>query len=101
MPDLISIKGPHTKLWGPKIVKPQLKEFRDSHLGVLGQNAIWIWASWRGTKYTIREGEGAGFPQVRAVMNLVSSSLPVACPSTERAPTMHLTTSCLVLCRFV
>jgi hypothetical protein len=29
-------------------------EFRDSHLGVLGQNAIWMWASWRGTKYTIR-----------------------------------------------
>jgi len=23
-------------------------------LGVLGQNAIWMWASWSGTKYTIR-----------------------------------------------
>jgi hypothetical protein len=23
-------------------------------LGVLGQNAIWMWASWRGTKYTIK-----------------------------------------------
>jgi hypothetical protein len=32
----------------------QLWEFRDSHLGVPKQNAIWMWASWRGTKYTIR-----------------------------------------------
>jgi hypothetical protein len=32
----------------------QLGEFQDSHLGVPGQNAIWIWASWKGTKYNIR-----------------------------------------------
>jgi hypothetical protein len=29
-------------------------QFWDSHLGVLGQKTIWMWASWRGTKYTIR-----------------------------------------------
>jgi len=39
----------------PKSWKSQLWEFRDSHLGVPGQNVIWMWASWRGTKYTIRE----------------------------------------------
>jgi hypothetical protein len=38
----------------PKSWESQLWQFRDSHLGVLGQNAIWMWASWRGTKYTIR-----------------------------------------------
>jgi hypothetical protein len=31
-----------------------LWEFQDSHLGILRQNDIWMWALWRGTKYTIR-----------------------------------------------
>jgi hypothetical protein len=35
------------------------------------------------------KGEGGGFPQVWTVVNLVSPSLPVACPSTKSAPTMH------------
>ncbi len=38
----------------PKLQGSQLWEFRHSHLGVLGQNAIWMWALWKGTKYTIR-----------------------------------------------
>jgi hypothetical protein len=44
-------------------------------LGVQGQYAIWMWASWRGIKYTIK-GEGGGFPQVRAMVILVSPSCP-------------------------
>jgi len=35
------------------------------------------------------KGEGGGFPQVRAVVSLVSSRLPVAHPSTKSVPTMH------------
>jgi len=35
------------------------------------------------------KGEGGGFPQVRAVVSLVSPSLPVARPSTKSVPTMH------------
>ncbi len=35
------------------------------------------------------KGEGGGFPQVRAVMSLVSPSLLVARPSTKSAQTMH------------
>jgi hypothetical protein len=35
------------------------------------------------------KGEGGGFPQVQAVVSLVSLSLPVACPSTKSAQTMH------------
>jgi hypothetical protein len=35
------------------------------------------------------KGEGGGFPQVWAVVNLVSPSLPVARPSTKNAPAMH------------
>ncbi len=36
-------------------------------------------------------GEGGGFPQVRAVVSLVSPELPMACPSTKGAPEMVLT----------
>ncbi len=46
----------------------------------------------RGEAWVYYKGEGGGFPQVRAMMNLVSlvsSSLPVACPSTKSAQTMH------------
>jgi hypothetical protein len=39
---------------GPKLRESQLWEFWDSHLGVSGQNVIWMWASWRGIEYTIR-----------------------------------------------
>jgi hypothetical protein len=35
------------------------------------------------------KGESGGFPQVRIVVSLVSPSLPVACPSTKSAQTMH------------
>jgi hypothetical protein len=35
------------------------------------------------------KGEGGGFPQVRAVVNLVSPNLPVPCLSTKNAQTMH------------
>jgi hypothetical protein len=35
------------------------------------------------------KGENGGFPQVRAVVNLVNLNLPVARPSTKSVPTMH------------
>jgi hypothetical protein len=35
------------------------------------------------------KGEGGGFLQVRATVNLMSLSLPVAHPSTKSAPAMH------------
>jgi hypothetical protein len=35
------------------------------------------------------KGEGGGFLQVRAVVNLVSSSLLVVRPNTKSAQTMH------------
>ncbi len=34
-------------------------------------------------------GEGVGFPQVWAVVSLVSPRLPVACISTKSVQTMH------------
>jgi len=38
----------------PKWQESQLWEFRDSNLGVLGQNDIWVLVPWPGTKNTIR-----------------------------------------------
>jgi hypothetical protein len=38
----------------PKSRESQLWEFQDSHLGVLGQNDIWVLVPWPCTKYIIR-----------------------------------------------
>jgi hypothetical protein len=35
------------------------------------------------------KGEGGGFPQVQAVVSLVSPSLPVARPNTKNVTIMH------------
>jgi hypothetical protein len=46
----------YTQSYGPpKSWESQLWEFRDSHLGVLGQNDIWVLAPWQGPNYFIRE----------------------------------------------
>jgi len=36
-------------------------------------------------------GEGDGFPQVRAVVSLMSPELPMVCPSTKGAPESDIT----------
>jgi hypothetical protein len=69
----------------PKLREPQLWKFRDSHLGVLRQNDIWIPAM----HMIYYKGEGGGFPHVRAMVSLMSLSLFVARHSTKNAPTMH------------
>jgi hypothetical protein len=38
-------------------------------------------------------GEGGGFPQIRAMVSLVSPESAVACPSTKGAPESELTNS--------
>jgi hypothetical protein len=42
------------------------------------------------------KGEGGGFPQVPAMVNLVSLNLPMARLCTKSVQTMHYTTCCLV-----
>jgi len=85
--NLISIGGLHTKLWGPKVARvltlrisrlpfgsPRTKCHLD--VGLMERHRVYY------------KGEGGGFPQVRAVVNLVNPNLPVACPSTKSAPTI-------------
>jgi len=86
--DLISIGGLDTKLLGPKVARvptlaisglpfgsPKTKCHLD--VGFMERHIVYY------------KGEGGGFPQVRAVVSLVSPSLPVAHFSTKSAPIMH------------
>jgi hypothetical protein len=86
--DLISIEGLHTKLWDPKVVgvltlaisglpfeSPRTKCHLD--LGLMKRHKVYY------------KAEGGGFPQVRAMMNIVSLSLPMARFSIKSAPTRH------------
>jgi len=79
----------NTKLWAPKVVGVP-------NLGILGFpfgspetkcHLVDVGLVERHIVYY--KGEGGGFLQVQAVVNFVSSSLPVVCPNTKSAPTMH------------
>jgi len=85
---LNSIKGLHKKLWGSKVARvptlrisglPNGNPRTKCHLdvGFVERHKVYY------------KGEGDGFPQVRAVVNFVSPSLPMARLSTKSAQTMH------------
>jgi hypothetical protein len=96
---LIAIWGLHAKLCAPKSQKSQLGEFRDFHLGVLGQKTIW--SGPRGELQSIYyKREGGAFPQLRVVVSLVNPNCPwfVLAPKVLQLCTNHLM---LGLCRFV
>jgi len=71
--DFISIRGLHAKLWGPKVVG-------DPTLGMLGlpfgssRAKCHLDVSLMERQKVYYKGEGGGFPQVWAVVNLVSLS---------------------------
>jgi hypothetical protein len=53
--DLISIRGMYTKLWGSQVARvPTLAISRLPFGCPETKKTIWMWASWRGTRYTIR-----------------------------------------------
>jgi len=60
--NFISIGGLHTKLWDSKITNVLISGIRDSNLGVLRQNDIWVLALWLGTWNNIR-GEVVASPK--------------------------------------
>jgi hypothetical protein len=86
--DLIIIEGLHAKLWGPKVAgiptvgisglpfgSPETKCHLDD--GPMANHNVYY------------KGEGGGFPQVWAVVSLVSLSLPMAYLNTKNASIMH------------
>jgi len=86
--NLISIKGLHTKLWGPKVARvptlgisklPFESPETKCHLnvGLVERHKVYY------------KGEGDGFPQVQAMVSLVNSCLLVARLRTKSVSTMH------------
>jgi len=86
--DLISIASLHAKLWARKIARvPAMRILRlplgspgtKCHLdvGLVERHIIFY------------KGEGGGFPQVPAVVSLMSLNLPMVHPSIKSAPTLH------------
>jgi hypothetical protein len=86
--NLILIRGLHAKLWVPKVAgvsnlgisrlplgNPRTKCYLD--VGLVERCRVYY------------KGEGGGFPQVQVVVSLMSSSLPVARPSTKSVQIMH------------
>jgi len=78
----ISIGGLYTKLWAPKITKVSI-------LGILGfpfgsPEIKWHLGAGPVVKHKVYyKGEGGGFPQVQAVVSLVSPCLLLACSCTK------------------
>jgi hypothetical protein len=95
--DLISIGGLHIKLWGPKVARVPTLAILGFSLGSLGTKSyLDVGLVERHKEYY--KGEGGGFPQVQAMMNLVSPSCPwfVLAPKVFQLCTNHLV---LVLCK--
>ncbi len=97
--DLISIWGLNTKLWGPKVVGVPTLAISGLPLGSPGTKSH-LDVGPVGSHRVYYKGEGGGFPQVRAMVSLVSPSCPwlVLAPKVLQLCTNHLV---LVLCMHV
>jgi hypothetical protein len=96
--DFISIRGLHAKLWGPKVTGVSTLAILGLPLGSPGTKChLDVGLMERHKVYY--KGEGDGFPQVRATVNLVSLSCEwlVLAPKMLQLCINHLV--CLVLCR--
>jgi hypothetical protein len=86
--DLISIGGLHTKLWAPKVVGVSTLKFSWLPLG--SPRTKWHLSVGLVAKQMVYyKGEGGGFPQVRAVVIIMSPFLLVTRLSTKNTQTMH------------
>ncbi len=93
--NLITIGGLHEKLSNPKVTEVPTIGISGLPFASLGTKChLDLALVERCIIYY--KGEGGGFPQVQAVVSLVSLRLLVAHPSTESAQTMHEPTCCLV-----
>jgi hypothetical protein len=86
--NIIAIKGLHTKLWGPKVAKVLTWRISGLPFGSPGTkchlNVVPV-----ERRKVYYKGEGGGFPQVWAMVNLVNSRLLVVRSSTKSAQIMH------------
>jgi hypothetical protein len=76
------------KLCTPKVARVSIEGISGLPLGSLRTKSHLDVAPMERCKVYYK-GESGGFPQVQAVMNLVSPRLSMARPSTKSAPSMH------------
>jgi len=86
--DFILIRGLRTKLWGPKVVGVPTLGIFGLPFGSLGTKCH-LDVGFVERHKVCYKGEGGGFPQVRAVVSLVSLNLPMVRPNTKSASAMH------------
>jgi hypothetical protein len=86
--NLISIRGPHTKLWDPKVARVPTLAISKLPFGN-PETKCHVDVSLMERHIIYYKGEGDGFPQVQAVVSLVNLSLLVVRPNTKSVPTMH------------
>ncbi len=80
--NLISIGGLHTKLWAPKVAQVLTVGILKLPLG--SPETKWQMGVGLVARHIVYyKGEGGGFPQVRVVVNLMSSCLLMARPCTK------------------
>jgi hypothetical protein len=97
--DLIAIRGLHAKLCTPKIARILIVRISGLPLGSFKtKNHLDVAPAERRRVYY--KGKGGGFPQVQAVLSLVSPNCPwfVLAPKVFQLSTNHFV---LVLCRFM
>jgi hypothetical protein len=87
--DLISIRGLHTTLWVSKVAKVLILGISRLPLGSL-ETKWHLGTGLMAMHIVYYKGEGDGFPQVRAVVNLVNLCLPVVHPCTKNITTLAL-----------
>jgi len=78
----------HINLWGPKVAGVPTLAISGLPLGSPGTKSHLDVGLMEKHKVDYK-GEGGGFPQIQAMVSLVSPSLPMAHPSTKSAPIMH------------
>jgi hypothetical protein len=86
--DLTSIEGLHTKLWASKVAGVPISRISGLPFGN-PRTKCYLGANPMARHRVYYKGEGVGFPQVRAVVSLVSLCLPVACLCTKSAQITH------------
>jgi hypothetical protein len=84
--NLISIGGFYTKLWDPKVVGVPTLAISGLPFGSPGTKCH-LDVGFVERHKVYYKGEGGGFPQVRAMVSLVSLNLPMAHPNTKSVPT--------------
>jgi hypothetical protein len=84
--NIISIRGLHTQLWAPKVMRVPTLGILRLPLGSPGTKCN-LSASLVARYRVYYKGEGGGFPQVWAVVNLVSPTLPVVSLSIKSVST--------------